>query len=174
MTRVTSLAAVLLLAPLLPVGAATSAISAEIPPPYTNPLAPTVPAGGTVDSCADPAVLRGQGDEADAWYLYCTTDPLNDTETSGPGDPVFHPIPTMRSDDLVSWEYVGDALPQKPAWAAPTAFLWAPDVVHSRTHDRYYLTYVVTDTADAVSGEPGCTSDSAMVRRSASSSPMWR
>ena len=162
MTRGTPLAAVLLLAPLISVGGATSATSAETPPPYTNPLAPAVPGGGTVDSCADPAVLRGQGDEADSWFLYCTTDPLNDAETSGPGDPVFHPIPTMRSDDLVTWEYVGDALPQKPAWAAPSAFLWAPDVVYSRTHDRYYLTYVVTDTADSVSGEPGCTSDSAI------------
>ncbi|RYU15773.1 family 43 glycosylhydrolase [Nocardioides iriomotensis] len=167
MTRVTPLSAVLLLAPLLAVGAATPATSAtaetsEPPPTYSNPLAPTVADGGTVDSCADPAVLQGQGDEAGSWYLYCTTDPLNDAETSGPGDPVFHPVPTMRSDDLVSWEYVGDALPQRPAWAAPSAFLWAPDVVHSRTHDRYYLTYVVTDTADAVSGEPGCTSDSAI------------
>ena len=159
MSRVTSLLALLLLAPLLVVGPATSA--AEPPPTYTNPLAPAVAGGGTVDSCADPAVLRGRADEAGSWFMYCTTDPLNDSETAG-GTPVFHPVPMLRSDDLTSWEYVGDALPQKPSWASPSAFLWAPDVVYSKAHDRYYLTYVVTDTADAVSGEPGCTSDSAI------------
>ena len=86
-----------------------------------NYFSHTAPGGGTVDSCADPAVQRGQGDEAGTWFLYCTTDPLNDSETAG-GDPVFHPVPMLRSDDLTSWEYVGDALPRKPSWASPAAF----------------------------------------------------
>ena len=134
----------------------------DVPATYTNPLAPRIPGGGgSVDSCADPTVLRGQGRQARAWFMYCTTDPLNDSETAA-GEVVFHPVPMMRSTDLVSWTYVGDAVPSLPSWAGPTAFAWAPDVVYSRTQHRYYLSYVVTDTADAVSGEPGCGSDSAI------------
>ena len=157
-------------APALP----SSAAEAPAGSTYRNPLAPTVANGGTVDSCADPAVLRGRGDDDGTWFMYCTTDPLNDAETAPEGPPPFHPVPMLRSTDLTSWEYVGDALPQKPTWAAPTAFLWAPDIVYSQTHDRYYLTYVVTDTADGISGEPGCTSDSAIgVATSDSPSGPW-
>ena len=130
---------------------------------YRNPLRPGVNGSGrTVDSCADPTVLRGQQPGDRYWYLYCTTDPLDDQDTAGPGDPVFHPVPMMRSTDLVDWTYVGDALPEAPSWAAEGAGLWAPDVVYSRSLDRYYLTFVVTDVDGAVSGEPGCTSDSAI------------
>jgi arabinan endo-1,5-alpha-L-arabinosidase len=107
--------------------------------------------------------------------MYCTTDPLNDSETSGTGEPVFHPLPTMRSTDLVHWTYVGDALPARPSWAGSDAFLWAPDVVYSRTFQRYYLSFVVTDTADSVSGQPGCTSDSAIgVATSDSPTGPWK
>lgn len=128
---------------------------------YDNPLAPRIPDGRTVDNCADPVVLRGQGQDRGTWYMYCTTDPLDDAETAD-GSPVFHPIPMLRSTDLVNWDYVGDALPQKPSWAAPEAAMWAPDLVYSRATKRYYLTFVVTDTTTEVSGEPGCTGDNAI------------
>ncbi|WP_322919248.1 family 43 glycosylhydrolase [Nocardioides renjunii] len=131
------------------------------PGSYQNPLAPTIASGGSVDNCADPVVLRGQGRDRGTWFMYCTTDPLNDSETAD-GSPVFHPIPMLRSTDLVSWEYVGDALPQKPSWAAPEAAMWAPDLVYSKTKKRYYLTFVVTDTTTEVSGEAGCGGDSAL------------
>ena len=126
---------------------------------YRNPLRPGVNGSGrTVDSCADPTVLRGQQPGDRYWYLYCTTDPLDDQDTAGPGDPVFHPVPMMRSTDLVDWTYVGDALPEAPSWAAEGAGLWAPDVVYSRSLDRYYLTFVVTDVDDAVSAPVSTTS----------------
>ena len=55
---------------------------------YENPLAPVVPGDGTVDSCADPTVLQGQDGETidgkQVWYLYCTTDPLNDEDVGRP------------------------------------------------------------------------------------------
>ena len=124
---------------------------------YQNPLAPRIPGDGTVDSCADPAVLREQGGERD-WYMYCTTDPLSDTDVDETGAPVFHPIPTLRSSDLVEWSYVGDALPDPPSWAAEDAALWAPDAVYSRATDRYYLTFVVTDTDDSLRGPGACAS----------------
>jgi arabinan endo-1,5-alpha-L-arabinosidase len=153
---------VALLSALVVVGAvfpsyAGSASAGRPPGTYHNPLSPRIAGDGTVDSCADPTVLRGRGAHARTWYMYCTTDPLNDSETAGTTTPTFHPLPTMRSRDLVHWTYVGDALPQKPSWAADGASMWAPDVVYSRTFHRYYLTFTVTDTTDAVSGEPGCT-----------------
>ena len=142
---------------------------------YRNPLKPQVRGDGSVDSCADPTVLRGQQRGDRYWYMYCTTDPLNDADTAGAGDVVFHPIPTMRSRDLVNWTYVGDALPDPPSWAADGAGLWAPDVVYSKTRDRYYLTFVVTDVDDSVSGEPGCGGDSAIgVATSKKPTGPWR
>ncbi|MEJ7795445.1 MAG: family 43 glycosylhydrolase [Nocardioides sp.] len=142
---ITSLLLALTLAP-APAGAAGGRDT------YRNPLAPRVPGDGTVDSCADPTVLRGQQPKDEAWYLYCTTDPLNDGDVDENGDLVFHPIPMMRSTDLVNWRYVGDALPEPPSWAAEGAGLWAPDVVYSKATDRYYLTFVVTDTDDSLRG----------------------
>ncbi len=115
-----------------------------------------------VESCADPTVLRGQQPGDHFWYMYCTTDPLNDQDTAGSGDVEFHPIPMMRSRDLVNWKYLGDALPDPPSWAAEGAGLWAPDVVYSKAHNRYYLTYVVTDVDASVSGEENCGEDSAI------------
>jgi arabinan endo-1,5-alpha-L-arabinosidase len=109
--------------------------------------------------------------------MYCTTDPLNDSETTGAGDPTFHPIPTMRSADLVHWTYVGDALDVKPTWADPAAFMWAPDVVYSRTYHQYYLSFVVTDTTPAGGGDPdpACHNDSAIgVATSQSPTGPWK
>src|SRR3954453_14721369 len=135
-----TLVASFLLLALLPAAAPAANGDGAPQPTYRNPLAPRIPGDGTVDSCADPAVLRGQRPDDTGWYLYCTTDPLNDADVDSAGAPVFHPIPTMRSDDLVPCRYVGDALPPPPSWAADGAALWAPDVVYSRATDRYYLT----------------------------------
>jgi arabinan endo-1,5-alpha-L-arabinosidase len=44
-----------------------------------------------------------------------------------------------RSANLVDWEHLGEALPQKPAWAAASQRFWAPDV--SRHPDGRYLLY---------------------------------
>jgi arabinan endo-1,5-alpha-L-arabinosidase len=155
-----SLLAVLLGATLLvaPTGNAGATAAPAPDRTYRNPLAPRVPGDGTVDSCADPTVLRGQRPGDHHWYLYCTTDPLNDEDLDDEGELRFHPIPTMRSRDLVHWTYRGDALPEPPAWAAEGAGLWAPDVVYSRATDRYYLTFVVTDTDDSLRGPDACAS----------------
>jgi arabinan endo-1,5-alpha-L-arabinosidase len=128
---------------------------------YTNPLTPHIPGDGSVQSCADPTVIRGRQPGDTYWYMYCTTDPLNNRDTAGSGDITFHPIPMMRSHDLVHWTYMGDALTTPPSWAADGAGLWAPDVIYSKTYDRYYMTFVVTDTSSSVSGVD-CTSDNAI------------
>ena len=111
-------------------------------------MRPAIAGGGVVASCADPTVLRGRGEDRRRWYMYCTTDPLNDGETAPAGAPEFHPIPMLVSTDLVNWRYAGDALPSLPSWADPAARLWAPDIVYSRATDRYYLTFTVTETGD--------------------------
>ncbi|MGI8435194.1 MAG: family 43 glycosylhydrolase [Nocardioidaceae bacterium] len=163
----------LVAAVLLPlVGASSVAADADS---YRNPLRPRIPSGGVVESCADPTVIHSQQPDDRAWYMYCTTDPLNDSDTAGSGDVVFHPVPMMRSTDLVNWTYIGDALPEPPSWAADGAGLWAPDVVYSKATDRYYMTFVVTDVKDGVSGEPGCPTDSALgVATSRNASGPWR
>ena len=160
-------------------GAATAAASptaapASQPRPvtatYENPLAPDIPGDGTVDSCADPMVIQGQDGETidgeQVWYMYCTTDPLNDEDVDADGDPVFHRIPMNVSTDLVNWTYVGDAFPldggDLPAWIDPTAAFWAPDVVYSSATDKYYLFTTVTETTAAGGGSDTCRGDSAI------------
>ena len=158
-------------------GAATATASptpASQPRPvtatYENPLAPDIPGDGTVDSCADPMVIKGQDGETidgeQVWYMYCTTDPLNDEDVDADGDPVFHRIPMNVSSDLVNWTYVGDAFPldggDLPAWIDPTAAFWAPDVVYSSTTDQYYLFTTVTETTAAGGGSDTCRGDSAI------------
>jgi arabinan endo-1,5-alpha-L-arabinosidase len=155
--------------------ASTAAAPTTVRGTYLNPLRPTAPNGRTVEGCADPAVTRGYGAYAKYWYMYCTSDPLNDAATSGRGAPVFTRLPTMRSRDLVHWAFVNSALPGKPSWAGSKAKLWAPDVVYSSTYHRYYLTFAVTDTATSVSGQASCTSDSAVgVAVSSSPTGPWR
>ncbi len=133
---------------------------------YENPLEPVIPGGGVVESCADPTVIQGQQPGDTTWYLYCTTDPLNDEDLDANGNPIFHRIPTMTSQDLVNWTYVGDAFPQGtaglPDWAEDDAALWAPDVVYSTEFDQYYLFFGVTDTTAEISGEENCDSDNAI------------
>ena len=124
---------------------------------YTNPLQPQIPDGGIVESCADPAIIRGQDEY---WYLYCTTDPLNGADRNEAGELNFHLIPILRSFDLVDWTYVGDAFGQRPDWAEPTAGIWAPDIQYF--NDQYYLYFTVTDVKAEISGEPGCDSDNAI------------
>ncbi len=52
---------------------------------YQNPLLAQIPndgasVPGTVESCADPAIIRGQTPDDPYWYVFCTTDPLNDED----------------------------------------------------------------------------------------------
>jgi arabinan endo-1,5-alpha-L-arabinosidase len=149
------LAALLLLATL--VAPPASAASSKSPGFYNNPLKPRLPAGGVIESCADPTVLRGPERGDPYWYMYCTTDPLNDEDRDAEGKWVFHKIPQLRSLDLINWEYVGDAFQSVPGYAASNAGLWAPDVVYSSAHKKYYLFFAVTDTTATT-----CTTDSAI------------
>lgn len=133
---------------------------------YSNPLQPAVPGDGVVESCADPTVIHGQQAGDTTWYMYCTTDPLNDEDLDADGNLVFHRIPTMTSEDLVSWTYVGDAFPAGtaglPTWAEEDAALWAPEVVYSTTYGQYYMFFGVTNTTAETSGVADCSGDNAI------------
>ncbi|HYF62772.1 MAG TPA: family 43 glycosylhydrolase [Herpetosiphonaceae bacterium] len=150
---------------ILPARAALKPGSAAARPPvgtYANPLPLEIPGGGLAESCADPSLIKGQQAGDQRWYLYCTTDPLNSQDRDGAGDLIFHRIPMFSSTDLVRWTYETDAFTatNAPAWAAPTAGLWAPEIHYA--NNQYYLYYVVTDVSDATSGEPNCGGDSAI------------
>jgi arabinan endo-1,5-alpha-L-arabinosidase len=149
------LAAMLLLVSVLVQAAAPPSVQAA--ETYDNPLLPAV-GDGVVESCADPSTIYALDG---AWYTYCTTDPLNGADRNSGGALNFHKIPQLRSEDLVTWTYVGDAFSAAPpSWADPGTFMWAPEI--EIIGDTYYLFYGITDVADHVSGEPGCHSDNAI------------
>ena len=137
-TRLTAM----LVAVLAIVASATPAAAAT--GTYQNPLSMSVPGDGAVESCADPSVIQGQEDEG-YWYLYCTTDPLNDEDRTDEGFR-FRLVPQLRSTDLVHWTYVGDAFTERPSWATADAGLWAPEIEYDAATGRYILYVTVTNT----------------------------
>ena len=83
----------------------------------------------------DPTVIRTSDD---TFYGYAT-QLVTDARTVN--------IQVARSDDLESWTYLGDAMPERPSWAQSTQTYWAPHVVE---HDGlFYLFYsAIPDDAD--------------------------
>jgi arabinan endo-1,5-alpha-L-arabinosidase len=77
-----------------PVANSASAAAATT---YTNPIS-----AGTVDTFPDPAMIRGKDGY---WYAYGTTNPILFSK----GDGVEHTLPMLRSPDMMTWTYVGDA-----------------------------------------------------------------
>ena len=126
-------------APLLAALVAAALLATPVPATATphHPGSHNPVSAGAADTFADPAVIRGRDG---FWYAYGTSDPL----FAGQTEPRL--IPILRSRDLVDWTYVGDASPPatRPAWATPTAGLWAPDIRYAA--GRYVLYFTVTDT----------------------------
>ncbi len=116
----------------------------EVAPDYENPLDLHLPDGETVVSCADPNIIRGQEEGDTNWYLFCTTDPLTETERDAEGNLVFHYIPIFTSTDLIDWTYAGDAFEEKPAWIGNGTF-WAPEITYQ--DGQYVLYYATPETA---------------------------
>jgi arabinan endo-1,5-alpha-L-arabinosidase len=77
----------------------------------------------------DPAVLR----DPDGWfYAYATQ--------SHSAGAVWN-VQVARSRDLVRWEHLGDALPEKPRWAASKQEFWAPHVLYDPAARKYFMYY---------------------------------
>lgn len=107
---------------LLPLLTLTIAACATLPErTYVNPV---------IDrDFADPAVLRAP----DGWfYAYATQSESNGRMLN---------IQVARSPDLVQWTLLGDALPDKPRWAATTQDFWAPHVVRDARLETYVMYY---------------------------------
>lgn len=85
----------------------------------------------------DPAVLR----DPDGWfYAYATQSHSAGTVWN---------VQVARSRDLVRWEHLGDALSEKPRWAASKQYFWAPHVLYDAGVRRYFMYYSAEpDSAD--------------------------
>lgn len=123
---------------------------------YTNPLRVNVPGGSSVESCADPDIIRGSGSDRN-WYLFCTTDPHNAADRDANGNSRFHLISMAKSSDLVNWTYVGDAFNTRPAWVSDNGGLWAPNIEFM--NGKYYLYYTASETKAGGSAIGVATSD---------------
>ncbi|MDQ0256782.1 arabinan endo-1,5-alpha-L-arabinosidase [Evansella vedderi] len=81
----------------------------------------------------DPALVK----DGDTYYIFSTDYMV--------GGPYPFGIMVRRSQDLIDWEYIGQALDDVPEevmeWANPEN-LWAPDVV--KMNDTYYLYYTAS------------------------------
>ncbi len=132
-------------APVAPDAGAPDAGLPTGPTTYTNPLKLEIPDGGGIaENCPDPSIIRGQKPGDDYWYLFCTSNPLNDNDLDENGEYNYHLINVHRSLDLVNWTYVGDAFTAQPSWAQAPQGFWAPDIQYF--NDKYYLYYSASDT----------------------------
>jgi arabinan endo-1,5-alpha-L-arabinosidase len=78
----------------------------------------------------DPAVIQAP----DGYYYAYATQTLRDGQWIN--------IQVARSTNLVDWEDLGDALPQKPSWAQNTQDYWAPSVIYDGS--TYFMYYSAT------------------------------
>jgi arabinan endo-1,5-alpha-L-arabinosidase len=100
---------------------------AHAPATYANPV---------IDAdFPDPTVIKAP----DGFYYGYATQSQRDGKWIN--------IQLARSQDLVHWQYLGDALPKKPSWAAATQDFWAPHV--QRDGARYIMYFSgKPDTSD--------------------------
>jgi arabinan endo-1,5-alpha-L-arabinosidase len=97
---------------------------------------------------ADPHVMKA----SDGFYYAYSTENLTYERLAY--------IQVARSRDLVKWELLPDAMPEKPEWADTTRDFWAPGVIEA--DGRYYMYFSgIHDERDsmclgvATSGTPG-------------------
>lgn len=120
-------------------------------PPTVPPATPTVTAGPTASPTFAPGMFRNPVLDkdfpdpdalkiGDTYYAYATnSDGRN--------------IQVARSDDLVEWKVLGDALPQLPSWAAQGfGWAWAPEGTTTAEGQQYLLYFTARYTIGEVGG----------------------
>jgi len=103
-------------------GSAAAAARAPAEGLYTNPVLDA--------DFPDPAVILAP----DGYYYAYGTQTLR-------GEHWIN-IQVARSADLVHWDHLGDALPEKPVWARTTQDFWAPSVIYDGS--TYFMYYSAT------------------------------
>src|SRR6476469_2131830 len=106
-------------------GTAAAAARAPAEGLYTNPVLDA--------DFPDPAVILAP----DGYYYAYATQTLREGHWIN--------IQVARSADLVHWDHLGDALPEKPDWARTTQDFWAPSVIFDGS--SYYMYYSATPDA---------------------------
>lgn len=108
---------VLIVAALGTIGAAAPQVMAQISIEdetigYENPI--------YEHNAPDPVMVQ----DGSEFYTYTTQSFYGDKKVR---------VPVLRSSDLVEWEFAGDALASRPAWAlkGPRSDFWAPHVVRN-------------------------------------------
>ena len=101
----------------------------------TTPSVPALAAGTYVNPVLDadfpdPSILLAP----DGFYYAYATQTLRDEQWVN--------IQVARSADLIHWQQLGDALPDKPGWARTTQDFWAPSVIHDGS--TYFMYYSAT------------------------------
>jgi arabinan endo-1,5-alpha-L-arabinosidase len=99
------------------------------------PAVPALPRGCYVNPVwdadfPDPAVILAP----DGYYYAYGTQTLREGHWVN--------IQVARTKDLVHWEYLGEALPEKPSWAQETQDFWAPSVIYDGS--TYFMYYSAT------------------------------
>jgi arabinan endo-1,5-alpha-L-arabinosidase len=115
--------------------AGSPGVSTGVPAKSTaRPLAPGFYVNPVLDEdFPDPAVIEAP----DGFYYAYATQTLRDGQWIN--------IQVARSKDLVDWEQLGDALPEKPGWARTTQDFWAPSVIFDGS--TYFMYYSATPDA---------------------------
>lgn len=75
----------------------------------------------------DPTVIKA---ENGYYYVYATNTRI---------DGELMNIQVLKSDNLLDWKDLSDALPEKPTWADKD--FWAPHVTYNENTQKYYLFY---------------------------------
>ena len=103
-------------------GLAGAAVPAPLSGTYVNPVLDA--------DFPDPAIILAP----DGCYYAYATQTLRDGQWIN--------IQVARSADLIHWDHLGDALPDKPDWALETQDFWAPTVIFDGS--TYYMYYSAT------------------------------
>ncbi len=111
-------------------GSHGAAVPAASPPAARTPAARTYVNPILDADFPDPAVIEAP----DGYYYAYATQTLRDGKWIN--------IQVARSSDLIHWEQLGDALPEKPKWARKTQDFWAPYVLYDG--ERYVMYYSAT------------------------------